>query len=159
MGCEFGEWREWSHDVSLEWDLLQSPLHAGLSRAVADINATYRKEPALHEVDFEPAGFSWLDCNDNESSVVSFVRRGHNPGDFVVVALNWTPVVRRDYRVGVPEPGYYREILNTDAGYYGGSNVGNAGGAYTEPLPAHGHPQSLNLTLPPLAGLYLKRER
>jgi len=157
MGGEIGQWREWNHEVSLDWHLVDEPLHAGLQRFVADVNHRYASEPALHEVDFDPSGFEWIDCNDHESSVVSFIRRGIDPNEWVVGVLNWTPVVREGYRVGVPEPGFYRELLNSDAAIYGGSNVGNAGGREAEAVPAHGHPYSLNLTLPPIAGLYLKR--
>jgi 1,4-alpha-glucan branching enzyme len=156
MGMEFGQWGEWRHDTSLDWHLVDEPLHAGLQRAVADINHTYRREPALHEVDFEPGGFAWIDCNDWDASVISFVRRARQREDFLVAAMNWTPVPRPGYRIGVPEPGFYREVLNTDADWYGGGNVGNGGGVSSEPVPAHGHPQSIVLTLPPLAGLLLK---
>jgi 1,4-alpha-glucan branching enzyme len=158
MGCEIGVWREWNHNDSLEWDVLKEPVHAGLQRFVSDLNHLYQAEPALHQVDFEPAGFSWIDCNDFEASVISFIRRARNPDDFVVVVLNWTPVVRREYRVGVPAPGFYREVLNSDAGIYGGSNVGNAGGVPAELIAAHGHAQSVSLTLPPLSGLILRLE-
>src|SRR6185295_10365963 len=147
MGCEFGQWREWSHTASLDWHLLELPLHAGLRRFVEDLNRLYASEPALHEVDFEPAGFEWIDCNDHESSVISLIRRAHDPQDWLVVVVNFTPVVREGYRLGVPEAGYYREILNSDASVYGGSNVGNQGGLSTEPVGAHGHAQSLVLTL------------
>jgi 1,4-alpha-glucan branching enzyme len=156
MGCELGEWREWNHEDSLDWDLLQMPLHGGLQRFVRDLNHFYASEPALHQIDFEPAGFSWIDCNDYESSVISLIRRARDPRDFVAVVLNFTPVPRTDYRIGVPESGFYRERLNSDAEYYAGSNLGNEGGVHTEPIPAHGHMQSLRLTLPPLAGLILK---
>jgi 1,4-alpha-glucan branching enzyme len=158
MGCELGEWREWNHDDSLDWDLLRMPLHAGLQRFVRDLNAVYSSHPSLHQVDFEPAGFSWIDCNDHESSVISLLRRARDPRDFVAVVLNFTPIVRREYRIGVPEPGFYRERLNSDSEVYGGSNVGNEGGVYAEPIPSHGHPQSIRLTLPPLGGLILKLE-
>jgi 1,4-alpha-glucan branching enzyme len=159
MGDEIGEWREWDHDGSLDWGALADPMHAGLQRAVADLNRLYQAEPALYEVDFEPGGFEWIDCNDHESSVVSFLRRARDPEDFIVAVLNWTPVVRTAYRVGVPEPGFYRELVNSDAAIYGGGNVGNAGGVETEPVAAHGHAQSIVLTLPPLAGLLLRRDR
>jgi 1,4-alpha-glucan branching enzyme len=159
MGDEIGQWREWDHDGSVDWGALADPMHAGLQRCVADLNHLYAAEPALHEVDFEPAGFDWIDCNDHEASVVSFLRRARDPEDFVVAVLNWTPVVRGGYRVGVPEPGFYRELLNSDAALYGGANVGNAGGVHTEPVVAHGHAQSVVLTLPPLAGLLLRRDR
>ena len=156
MGCELGEWREWRHDDSLDWDLLTSPLNAGLQRFVTDLNHAYVSQHALHQIDFEPAGFSWIDCNDHESSIISLIRRARDPRDFIAVVLNFTPVPRKDYRIGVPEPGFYRELLNSDAEWYGGSNLGNEGGLHSEPIPAHGHAQSLRLTLPPLAGLMLK---
>jgi 1,4-alpha-glucan branching enzyme len=159
MGLEFGQWTEWRHNVSLDWHLSDLPLHAGIRHVVEDLNRLYTREAALHEVDFEPAGFSWIDCNDYESSVISFVRRARDPRDFVVAVLNWTPIVRYGYRVGVPEPGLYQELLNSDAAPYGGGNVGNAGAVATEPIPAHGYQQSVNLTLPPLAGLLLKLSR
>jgi 1,4-alpha-glucan branching enzyme len=158
MGAEFGVWREWQHDDSLDWDLLQQPLHAGLHRFVADLHQLYRAEPALHQVDFDPGGFAWIDCNDSENSIISLIRRSKDGRDFVVVALNWTPVIRYDYRIGVPEPGFYRELINSDAGVYDGGNVGNRGGVNAEPVPAHGHPWSLRLTVPPLAGLIFKKD-
>ena len=120
-----------------------------------DLNTLYRAEPSLHQVDFEPAGFQWIDCNDSDNSVVSFIRRARDPRDFTVVVLNFTPVPRPVYRVGVPEPGYYAERLNTDAQIYGGTNLGNAGGVEAEAVEAHGHPWSLQLLLPPLACLML----
>jgi 1,4-alpha-glucan branching enzyme len=159
MGGEFGQWREWAHTQSLDWHLADGPPHDGILRFVADLNRAYTSEPALYEVDFEPAGFEWVDCHDHESSVIAFIRRARQPGDWIVSVLNWTPVVRPGYRIGVPEPGFYREIINSDAGYYGGSNVGNAGGLVADDVPKHGHPYSLNLTLPPLGGLIFKRQR
>jgi len=157
MGAELGQGREWHHDESLDWSLLEQPLHAGLQRFVQDLNALYRREPALYQLDFDPAGFEWIDCNDHETSTISLIRRAADRDDWVVAILNWTPVPREGYRVGVPEPGYYAEILNSDADVYGGSNVGNEGGRETEPIAAHGHAQSLFLTVPPLAALVLKR--
>jgi 1,4-alpha-glucan branching enzyme len=159
MGGEFGQWREWQHDASLDWHLTQEPLHAGLRQALLDLNHLYRSEAALHAVDFEPAGFSWIDCTDADSSVIAFIRRARDAQDFVVAVFNWTPLVRENYRIGVPEPGFYRELLNTDASFYGGSNVGNAGGVVTEPVSAHGHPQSVALRLPPLGGLLFKLDQ
>jgi 1,4-alpha-glucan branching enzyme len=153
MGAELGEWREWNHDDSLDWSLLDQPLHAGLHRFLRDLLRLYKAEPALYEVDFEPPGFEWIDCTDNESSVIAFLRRGRDSGDYVLAVLNWTPVVREDYRIGVPDPGYYREVLNSDSELYGGGNLGNSGGVLSEPVPSHGHPQSLSLTLPPLGAL------
>jgi 1,4-alpha-glucan branching enzyme len=123
---------------------------------VRDLNRLYAQERPLHEVDFDPVGFQWIDCNDNENSVISFVRRDR-AGHGIVVVVNFTPVPRQDYRIGVPEPGVYRELLNSDADVYGGSNMGNGGSVETEPTPAHGCAQSLRLVLPPLATLYLKR--
>jgi len=157
MGGEFGQTREWHHDRSLDWHLLdRGPYHRALLRLVRDLNRIYRAERALHEVDFEPAGFQWIDCRDAEQSVVSFIRRARDPGDFVVVVCNFTPVVRRGYRVGAPAPGFYRELCNTDAHVYGGSDEGNGGGVPSEPVSWQGQPHSIVLTLPPLAALVLK---
>ena len=158
MGSEFGQWREWDHDASLDWHASDQPPHAGILKCVADLNRLYASEAALHAIDFEHTGFEWIDCHDYESSIVAFMRKGQRPEDWVVAAFNWTPLVRHGYRVGVPEPGFFRELINTDAEPYGGGNVGNAGGLATEDVPQHGHPYSLNLTLPPLAGLVLKRD-
>jgi 1,4-alpha-glucan branching enzyme len=158
MGSEFGQRREWNHDRSVDWHLLEEPLHKGLQRYVRDLNAIYRSEPALHQVDFDASGFRWIDCNDNENSVVSMVRYAKNPDDFVVMVFNFTPVPRRQYRIGVPEAGWYGELLNSDAVVYGGGDVGNGGGAASEPVAAHGFEQSLRLTVPPLACLLLKRQ-
>jgi len=157
MGAEFGQWREWNHDVSLDWHLLDDPLHAALRRYVQALNWQYNVEPALHQVDFDPSGFRWIDCNDNENSVISIVRYARDPRDFVVMVFNFTPVPRGQYRIGVPEAGYYVETLNSDAAVFGGGNVGNGGGVSTEPVAAHGFDQSLRLTVPPLGCLYLKR--
>jgi 1,4-alpha-glucan branching enzyme len=150
MGNEFGQWSEWNHDASLEWHLLEQPPHAGLQRWVRDLNTLYRGAPSLHELDSSPAGFEWIDCKDYERSVVSFLRRGKNPDDQLLFVCNFTPVVRRNYRVGVPRAGHWTEILNSDAPLYGGSGQGNFGGLKTVPLPIHGRPFSLNMTLPPL---------
>ena len=158
MGTEFGQWREWTHEQSLDWHLLDGPLHAGLQRFVEDLNRLYKAEPALHQQDVAAAGFAWIDCNDHEASVISLIRRATDHTDEVIVVLNFTPIVRQGYRVGVPEPGFYEELLNSDADSYGGGNVGNEGGRYAEDVPAHGHQQSLSLTLPPLAGLVFKRQ-
>jgi 1,4-alpha-glucan branching enzyme len=156
MGDEIGQGREWDHDRSVDWHLLSEPLHAGLRRFVRDLNGIYAAQPALHEVDFDGSGFQWIDCNDSDNSVVSLVRRGVNPSDFVVAVLNFTPVPRRGYRVGVPTPGTYVELINSDAETYGGGNVGNAGAVAADPIKAHGFDQSLSLELPPLGFLLLK---
>jgi 1,4-alpha-glucan branching enzyme len=159
MGNEFGQWREWNHDDSLDWHLLADPNHQGIQRWVRDLNECYRREAALHEVDFDPRGFEWIDCSDHESSVVSFVRRGRDPRDFVVMVMNFTPVPRYDYTIGVPEEGRYAELLNSDAGVYGGSGLGNGGSASSRPVGAHRRPHSLRLLIPPLGCLLLKLER
>jgi 1,4-alpha-glucan branching enzyme len=157
MGAEFGQWREWNHDRSLDWHLLDDDLHAGLRRYVQALNGVYAREPALHEVDFEPGGFRWIDCHDNENSIVSFVRHARQPADCVVAVFNFTPMPRAEYRVGVPAAGYYAELVNSDSTVFGGSNRGNAGGVRTEPVAAHGFDQSLRLSVPPLGCLLLKR--
>jgi 1,4-alpha-glucan branching enzyme len=159
MGCEFGQGREWNYDHSLDWHLLDVPLHAALRRYVRDLNRVYAGEPALHEIDFEGSGFSWIDCNDNENSVVSFIRRARNGQDFLVALVNFTPVPREGYRIGVPAAGPYVELVNSDGEMYAGSNVGNGGVVFTEPIASHGHEQSLRLTLPPLGFLLLKPAR
>jgi 1,4-alpha-glucan branching enzyme len=157
MGNELALWQEWNNDEGLPWAFADEPPHAGMRRLVRDLNRLYGQDAALHQVDYEPHGFQWIDCNDNENSVISLIRRARDPNDSVVAVFNWTPVVRADYRMGVPEPGLYRELVNTDADSYGGSNVGNAGQLQSEPIATHGFAQSLSLTLPPLAGLILKR--
>jgi 1,4-alpha-glucan branching enzyme len=155
MGGEFGQWSEWYHEASLDWHLLEYPMHAALKRWVKDLNLTYREEPALYTQDFSPAGFEWVDCNDMEQSVISFLRRGGH-GETVLVLANFTPVPRHHYRVGVDREGFWRELLNSDAGDYGGSGLGNLGGREAAPIPCHGRPYSLDLTLPPLAALFFK---
>ena len=155
MGGEFGQRREWAHDEGLEWWVLQYPEHAGVRRWVADLNALLRAEPALHQVDFAPAGFEWIDCHDADHSVLSFLRRPR-AGPPVLVVCNFTPVPRANYVVGVPQDGYWQELLNSDATLYGGSGMGNLGGVEAAPVPAQGRFHSLALTLPPLAVLFLK---
>jgi 1,4-alpha-glucan branching enzyme len=157
MGAEFGQWREWNYDASLDWHLLGEGMHLALRRWVQDLNHTYQRERSLHEIDFDGSGFRWIDCQDNENSVVSLIRRARDPQDFTVMIANFTPVPRPAYRLGVPEWGWYRELLNSDSDRYGGSNVGNGGGVHTEALPAHGFDQSISLTVPPLGFLLLKR--
>jgi 1,4-alpha-glucan branching enzyme len=159
MGGEFAQWNEWNHDTSLDWHLLEHEPHQGIQRLVTDLNRLYTSEPALHEVEFDWQGFEWIDCNDADNSVLCFLRRAKDPGEFMVVVCNFTPVVRHNYRVGVPEMGFYREVLNTDSGTYGGSNVGNFGGAHASPIACFGRPYSINLTLPPLGALFLKIQR
>jgi len=156
MGGDFGQWNEWNHDASLDWDLLRQPFHAGLLRWVRDLNTFYRGQPSLYQVDFESSGFEWVDCNDVERSVIACLRRAKDPADMTLVVFNFTPVPRPNYRVGVPLGGYWRECLNSDATLYGGSGQGNIGGAEAVPLPHHGRPYSLSLTLPPLGALFLR---
>ena len=159
MGEEFGQWNEWNVDASLDWHLLAEPMHEAQRRWVRDLNHAYRRERALHEVDFDPAGFSWIDCHDGDNSVVSMIRRAHDPQDFVVIVANFTPVPRPGYRIGVPEDGWYRELLNSDSEAYGGSNVGNAGGVQAAAGPLHGFDHSMSLMLPPLGLVMLKKQR
>jgi len=156
MGDEFGQRHEWNHDQSLDWELLGDPLHAGLQRFVQDLNRIYASERALHEVDFDSSGFRWIDCNDSENSVVSLIRHSKESEQSVVAVLNFTPVPRKSYRIGVPTEGEYAELLNSDAACYGGGNIGNGGAVAAEAIPAHGFDYSLSLTLPPLGCLLLK---
>jgi 1,4-alpha-glucan branching enzyme len=158
MGCEFGQVSEWSHDRSLDWNVLQYPVHRGLMTWVEQLNRLYRSEPALHWFDNDPMGFEWVDCNDAQASIISLLRKG-KPGDNpVLVVCNFTPVPRLGYMIGVPEGGYWKELLNSDAREYGGTDMGNAGGVQALPEKKHGRPYSLSLTLPPLGALFLKRE-
>ena len=158
MGGEFGQWREWVHDGSLDWDLLGYPLHAGLQRWVQDLNRLYRSEPALHEMDCDPAGFEWIDCDDADSSTVTLIRKGKSSSTIILVVCNFTPVPRYSYRLGSPRSGSWQEILNSDASEYGGSNMGNLGGVETVPVPLHGRPYSLTITLPPLSVSFFKNQ-
>lgn len=158
MGGEFGQWSEWNHNRSLDWHLLAAPMHDGLRRLVQHLNWLYQNEPALYTLDDSYAGFEWIDFHDADHSVVAFLRRGQN-GEVIVFVVNATPVARHDYRIGAPEAGFYREILNTDAETYGGSNVGNHGGVWAHPQFWQGREHSLVLQLPPLGVLGLRLER
>jgi len=158
MGGEIGQWDEWYHESSLSWHLLDEPLHRGLQRWVQDLNQLYRSEPALHEQDFNPAGFEWIDCNDALQSTLSIMRKAQSNQDVVIVALNFTPVPRHNYRVGVPVDGFWREVLNSDAHDYGGSGQGSLGGVAASPISSHGRPYSLNVTLPPLGAVFFKSQ-
>ena len=158
MGSEFGQWNEWNDEHSLDWNLLDFDPHRGLSACVRDLNQLYKSQPALYQMDFSWEGFQWIDFQDIDNSVVTFLRRGKDPNDFVVVAANFTPVPRMGYRVGVPAPGFYREIFNSDSTFYGGSNMGNIGGLPAEEMAWQGQGYSVLLTLPPLGVVYLKRE-
>jgi 1,4-alpha-glucan branching enzyme len=158
MGDEFGEGHEWSHDRSLDWWILQYPVHSGLQAWVRDLNHLYRNHPALYEIEADPHGFEWVDCNDAPMSVISLLRKAKNPHDTILVACNFTPVPRVGYQVGVPSGGWWRELLNSDGKEYAGSGMGNGGGTMAEKKPQHGRPYSLTLTLPPLAAVFFKPE-
>jgi 1,4-alpha-glucan branching enzyme len=158
MGDDFGQVREWGHDISLEWQVLQYPFHSGMLSWVEQLNRLYAREPALHELDTDPQGFEWIDCNDSVASTISLVRKGKSSKQQIVVVCNFTPVPRIGYRLGVPGPGFWRELLNSDAKEYAGSGMGNFGGVLAEKQEVHGRPYSLNLTLPPLAAVFLKAD-
>jgi 1,4-alpha-glucan branching enzyme len=150
MSSEIAQWDEWNHDKSVNWSLTQWERHNGVQLMVADLNKLYREVPSLHELDFDPKGFEWMDCNDWENSILSFVRKGKNPDDMILVVANFTPVAREKYKVGVNIEGFYKEVFNSDAKEYGGSGVGNAGGVMAQNVQHHGRKFSLLLKLPPL---------
>ncbi len=156
MGGEFGQWQEWYHEESLHWHLLEYPFHQGLRRWVQDLNKFLKNEPALYEFDFEMEGFEWVDISDWEKSIISFLRKGKTIRDVLLVVCNFTPVVRENYRIGVPFGGFWKEVLNSDSSFYGGSNKGNSGGIEADPVPSHGRSYSLLLTLPPLGIVVFK---
>jgi 1,4-alpha-glucan branching enzyme len=156
MGGELAQEKEWDHESSLDWHLLDDPEHAAVTRWLEDLNRLYREEPAMHELDCSPAGFSWIDGSDSENSVLAFVRQGEKGSAPVVAVFNFTPIVRVNYRIGVPGGGFWRELLNSDARHYGGGGQGNMGGVEASPLPLHGRSHSLALTLPPLGALFLQ---
>jgi 1,4-alpha-glucan branching enzyme len=156
MGCEFGQSAEWNHDKGLDWWELEYPHQQGLLKCISDLNQLLRSQPALYQYDFEPQGFDWIDCHDSQQSVISFLRRSDQ--DSVIVILNFTPVPRQGYRIGVDEPGTYYELFNSDSGYYAGSNLGNAGDLQTTDMQWMGKPCSLTLTLPPLGAIVLKKQ-
>jgi 1,4-alpha-glucan branching enzyme len=159
MGSDFAQWNEWNHDAELQWDLLQWETHSGVKKLIADLNALLRREKALFELDFEPGGFEWIDCHAREESVLAYIRKAKHPDDFVVVACNFTPVVREQYPIGVPHAGWYQEIFNSDSQFYGGSNVGNFPGVMADEPGWHGRPAKLLVTLPPLATVVFKPQR
>jgi 1,4-alpha-glucan branching enzyme len=158
MGDEFGQQSEWHHDASLQWDLLEQPAHSSMQRWVSNLNHFYSGERALHEFDCDPAGFEWIDANDSDDCVLSFLRKSKSGSDLILVVCNFTPVPRQNYHVGVPRGGYWREILNSDAVEHGGSGQGNLGGVEANPIGYHGRPHAVNLTLPPLGVVFLKSE-
>ncbi|MEP7325865.1 MAG: 1,4-alpha-glucan branching protein GlgB, partial [Gemmatimonadota bacterium] len=156
MGGEFGQWREWDHESALQWDLLKQPMHQGVQRWVRDLNVLYRAEPALHVHDCEPEGFRWIDCNDAKNSTLVMLRLGNDTDPMLIAACNFTPVPYAGFRIGAPAEGQWQEVLNSDAKHYGGSGQGNLGAVVTSPVAQHGHPQSLSITLPPLAMVMFK---
>jgi 1,4-alpha-glucan branching enzyme len=153
MGCEFGQGDEWNHHKALDWYVLDYPHHQGIQHLVRDLNKLYVKYPELHFYDFESQGFQWIDCHDHEQSIISYIRKSKDKN--IVVVLNFTPVKRDNYRIGVPCEGIYKEVINSDSSYYGGSNVGNNEVVIAEPIAWMGFPYSLKLTLPPLGGIAL----
>jgi 1,4-alpha-glucan branching enzyme len=157
MGGEFAQQREWNHDQSLDWHLLDDRFHRGVQSLMRDLNMIYRSVPALHERDTEASGFQWLVADDAENSVIAWARRGENESEVAVVVSNFTPVPHESYRIGVPLPGLYQEVLNTDSEIYGGTNMGNLGGVEAVATESHGQPWSIELTLPPLATVFLHR--
>ncbi len=159
MGGEFGQWNEWNHDGQLQWELLEWPSHEGLRKLLSDLNNVYRSEPALHEIDFAEPGFEWIDCDNHDESAISYLRRAKQADDFLVACLNFTPVVREDYPVGVPSDGWYQEIFNSDSQHYGGGNVGNHPGVMAQQPGCDGRPYSLEITLPPLSAVLFKPQR
>ena len=154
MGEEIGQWREWDHDSSLDWNLLEYPDHRELQVLVRDLNRIYRAEPALWEADTDPAGFRWLEADDADSNMIAFMRTAPSTNRRLICVGNFSPVLRSRFRVGVPGPGFYREILNTDAAAYGGSNAGNMGGVEAAAIPWHGFSHSIAIEMPPLAVIW-----
>jgi 1,4-alpha-glucan branching enzyme len=159
MGQEFAQFNEWNAEKSLEWDLLGYDSHKGIQKCIADLNKVYRENPALWQKDCSTDGFYGINCGDSDNSVISFIRYGENPGDFVVVAVNFTPVEKESYRLGVDENCYYEEIFNSDSQMYGGSNFGNAGGVWSFTEGSHGKPFSIDIKLPPLGAVIFKPKR
>ena len=156
MGSEFAQWQEWNHDKELEWSALDAQNHKGMMRFVRDLNLVYKSEPALYENDFDWNGFAWLDTNDSDNSIFSFIRYAQSKDDFLIIISNFTPLVRHGYRIGIPVPGSYHELINSDKPVYWGSGIAFDGEYYTMDIPSHGHQQSLVMTLPPLSTVILK---
>jgi 1,4-alpha-glucan branching enzyme len=156
MGGEFGQWSEWKHDESLDWNLLEHDFHAGVRLLVGDLNHAYRSEPSLHWCENSPASFEWIDVQDAENNVLSFLRKGHGKDEMTAAVFNFSPIPRGNYRIGTPRKGFWKEIVNTDAKQYGGSGRGNLGGVETVPIPLHGRSYSLTVNLPPLAAVYFR---
>jgi 1,4-alpha-glucan branching enzyme len=159
MGCEFGQTAEWNSEGQLEWWLLQYPIHQKLQAFCAALNSLYRSEPAMFEIDFQHTGFEWIDFHDSQNSIISFVRRAKRRDDYLVFVCNFTPQPHAAYRIGFPEAGWHREVFNSDAEMFGGSNMGNGGGIEAQPTSSHGQPASAELIIPPLGVLVFKPAR
>ncbi|MDO4559122.1 MAG: alpha amylase C-terminal domain-containing protein, partial [Planctomycetia bacterium] len=157
MGTELAMWEEWNFDGELPWEVLNWGPHSGVQNMVRDLNRLVRREPALHEQDCEPGGFEWIDCNNWEESILVFMRHSTRPEEKLIVAMNFTPVPRWSYRIGVPEPGIWYELFNSDAEYYGGGGVGNCGQCVAESIPMHGRPASMTVHVPPLGVVVFRR--
>lgn len=158
MGGEFGQWNEWNHDGSLDWHLVDQPFHSGLKKWIDDLNSIYTSQPGLYEKDFDSNGFEWIDCTDVMESVLIYLRKGKSADADIIIACNFTPEVRKNYKIGVNQSGYWHELLNSNAEIYGGSGIGNEGGCEANPVPSHGRPNSITATLPPLGILVFKRQ-
>ena len=158
MGCEFAQEAEWSHERSLDWHLLEAPEHAGIQSLVRDLNRLYRAEPALWEVDSDPSGFWWLEPNDADHNIIAFARASRDGERVLAFVANLSPVPQTNYRLGLPRACRWREAINTDSTFYGGSDMGNLGGVVPEPIPWNGQPVSAEVTLPPLAAIWLTPE-
>ncbi|MBD3268283.1 1,4-alpha-glucan branching protein GlgB [bacterium] len=158
MGAELAQFKEWNHDTSLDWHLLAYPMHLGIQRWLRDLNRAYKNEPALHKMDANPQGFRWIDCNDADQSVLSFMRHDSASDESIIIILNATPVPRHNYRIGVPKRGYWEEFLNSDAKEFGGSGQGNFGGVNSTPIGYHGFLQSINITVPPLGIVFFRKK-
>jgi len=156
MGGELAQWPEWNHERSLEWDVLKHAQHSGIQRWIKDLNQLYKSELALHERDFSPDGFEWIDFNDRENSTLFFLRKSRSGKEMVLGAFNFTPVPRHNYRIGVPRPGLWKEVLNSDAPFYGGSGQGNYGGVEAGSVKWQGRPYSIRITVPPLGAVFFK---
>jgi 1,4-alpha-glucan branching enzyme len=157
MGQEIGQREEWNHDRGVRWELLEFEPHRKLQALATELNRLYRANPALYQVDFHYTGFEWVDFHDGDSSVIAFLRRAEDPADYLLICCNFTPVARQGYEFGVPEEGFYQEILNTDSELFGGSNVGNGGLVSSRPVPRHNRKHSIAVTLPPLAVVVFKK--
>jgi 1,4-alpha-glucan branching enzyme len=149
MGGEFGQWVEWNHESQLDWPLLEFDAHSKLRLLTGALNHLYRTEPALHQCDISQSGFEWIDCSDGEKNIISYIRKSRSAEETLLVVCHFSPLLRTNYRVGAPQKGYWREVLNTDAEIFGGAGNGNYGGVETVPIPLHGRPYSLTMTVPP----------